>query len=51
VEFALTEADRLSLPVTMISCVPTRPALYGVSLVDPTVLDAQRALLTTTVEE
>jgi Universal stress protein UspA and related nucleotide-binding proteins len=29
----------------------TRPALYGVSLVDPTVLDAQRALLTTTVEE
>jgi nucleotide-binding universal stress UspA family protein len=51
VEFALTEADRLSLPVTMISCVPPEPALYGVPLVDHTVIDAQRALLTTTVEE
>jgi nucleotide-binding universal stress UspA family protein len=51
VEFALTEADRLSLPVTLISCVPPEPALYGVPLIDQTVLDAQRELLATTVEE
>jgi nucleotide-binding universal stress UspA family protein len=51
VEFALTEADRLSLPVTLISCVPPEPVLYGVPLIDQTVLDAQRELLTTTVEE
>ena len=51
VEFALTEADRLSLPVTMISCVPPEPALYGVPLVDQTALDAQRELLARTVEE
>lgn len=51
VEFALAEASRLNLPVTAISCIPPEPALYGVPLVDQTALDAQRELLTRTVEE
>ena len=51
VEFALAEASRLRIPVTMISCVPPEPALYGVPLVDQAVLDAQRELLRRTVDE
>jgi nucleotide-binding universal stress UspA family protein len=51
VEFALTEASRLSVPVTMISCVPPEPVLYGVPFIDQTALDAQRELLTRAVEE
>jgi len=51
VEFALTEASRLRIPVTMISCVPPEPALYGVPLVDQAVLDAQCELLRRTVDE
>jgi nucleotide-binding universal stress UspA family protein len=51
VEFALTEGSRLSIPVTMISCVPPEPVLYGVPFIDEPVLDAQRELLTRAVEE
>jgi nucleotide-binding universal stress UspA family protein len=51
VEFAMTEASRLSIPVTMISCVPPEPAIYGVPLVDESVLEAQRELLTRAVDE
>jgi hypothetical protein len=49
VEFALAEASRLNLPITMISCIPPEPALRSAT-VDQTVLDAQRAV-TRTVEE
>jgi len=51
VEFALTEASRLSLSLTMLSCVPPEPALVGVPLVDQAVLDAQNELLTRTADE
>jgi nucleotide-binding universal stress UspA family protein len=51
VEFALTEASRLGLSVTMISCVPPEPAMYGVPHVDQAVLEAQSELLTRTVDE
>jgi nucleotide-binding universal stress UspA family protein len=51
VEFALTEASRLTVPLTLISCVPPDPALFGVPSIDQAVLDAQSELLTRTSDE
>lgn len=50
VEFALGEASRLHIPLTMISCAPPGPAIYGVPFDDEQVIDAHRQSLATAVE-